>query len=410
MTAGIEGVAGAAEEALIADAAASEFKPGRGRRQPGDACANCGAKLFGPHCHACGQVADDLHRPFWSLIKDGIEGLFAIDGRFFKTVPTLLFRPGRVTKSYLDGARARYVPPFRLYLVSAIIFLLAVSTVTGDWTEFDFTGPPPSPEANLEAAERRIEEQTAAARARGDESTPGLDRAAEALEEAQEELAEAREEQAAEAADADALEEDVPIEVRLARERVDAKCAWRRQMLPEELGTCPAEATEGEDDDFSPGDMDDQILTWPIEVRRFLVHQTEVVIDNPNRFLESVNAWISRVLIGLFPVYALLLAITHFWKRRFYFYDHLIVSMHLHSFIFVLTTILIGLGWLTIPWWMLMIVFFVWSNLYLYKTHRVVYGSGRFSAGFRTLVMDLLYFCVLLFVPMILVITGFLTA
>ncbi len=139
------------------------------------------------------------------------------------------------------------------------------------------------------------------------------------------------------------------------------------------------------------------------------MHQAEIIVDEPRRFLEAVNRWISRVLISLFPVYALLLGVMHFWKRRFFYYDHIVVSLHFHAFLFLLLTLLIAAS-AVVPVWLLCLVFLLWSNYALYKTHRLVYECGRFSSVLRTLVLDFLYLIILMFVPVVLVIGGFLTA
>ena len=39
----------------------------------------------------------------------------------------------------------------------------------------------------------------------------------------------------------------------------------------------------------------------------------------------------------------------------------------------------------------------VYSNVYLYKLHRVVYARGRISSVLRTMTLDVLYFFVLSF-------------
>ena len=61
----------------------------------------------------------------------------SLDGRIASTVPALIFRPGKVTRAYLDGKRARFVPPFRLFLISGLIFF-GVLFFMGDqagWTK-----------------------------------------------------------------------------------------------------------------------------------------------------------------------------------------------------------------------------------------------------------------------------------
>jgi hypothetical protein len=413
VTSDVEGVVGAGESALVADAGAAEIRvKAKGVHGP---CANCGAPLSGPHCHECGQLADDLHRPVWSLVADAFEGLFSLDGRFLKTVPALLFRPGQVSATYLKGGRARFVQPFRLYLFSALAFLLAVSLVTGDWTDIDFDGGDRAQE--LTEAQRDLEEQIEEAREDGDDTRAavledvlrGLEAGApSAADEAEAAEGEEEAEAGSEADGDDAGARDADDQAELARlsRRRQFKCDVRNELLPEELGSCAALIKEVGDSNIG---MDEGVRDWPIALRRHLVRQAETVIDDPSRFLESVNRWMSRVLIGLFPVYALLLGIMHFWKRRFFYYDHVIVSLHFHAFLFLMLTILIA-AYVVLPIWLLCVVFFVWSNLYLYKTHRLVYGSGRFTSVLRTLVLDFAYLIILSFVPIVLAIGGFLTA
>ena len=392
------GAGSAAEEALLADSVAKEAKAGRGRA--GGTCRNCGASLVGSHCHVCGQVNDNLHRPIWSLIADALEGFFSLDGRFLKTVPALLFRPGRLSAHYLNGARARFVQPFRLLLFASVIFLVAVTAIGGDFTSIDFG------DDDLDAADlAEIDEELAVLAAEleqdGDASP--------------QEIAQLRAEidalQAVAAAGGTVVSPQVR-ELHRIQQRRDAKCGLRRTILPEDLGDCPAERSDTEPEfEIALGtrNVDSENLTWPLGVRRFIVDRSEIIIDDPNRFLEAMNNWTSRVLIGLFPVYALLLALTHFWKRRFFYYDHLVVSLHFHAFLFILLTALIAAGQI-LAWWIIVPTFLIWSNLYLYKVHRLVYGCGRFSSTLRTLVLDVLYLIVLSFVPVVLLIGGFLTA
>jgi hypothetical protein len=93
----------------------------------GTPCANCATPLQGPWCHACGQSAEDFHRSIFRLAAEVIEGLFHFDGRLWRTLPDLLFRPGRLTRAYLEGHRAPQIPPLRLFLV----VLLAIFLVGG---------------------------------------------------------------------------------------------------------------------------------------------------------------------------------------------------------------------------------------------------------------------------------------
>jgi len=102
------------------------------RREPpvGTPCANCGTPLQGPWCHACGQSGEDFHRSIVRLVGEVVEGLLHMDGRLWRTLPDLLFRPGRLTRSYLEGHRAPQIPPLRLFLV-VLLGIFLIGGITG---------------------------------------------------------------------------------------------------------------------------------------------------------------------------------------------------------------------------------------------------------------------------------------
>jgi len=92
----------------------------------GQPCRNCGELVEQRYCTNCGQLAASFHRPILSLIGETISDIFTVDGRLARTLPVLLFRPGRLTKNYTEGKRARYVPPFRLFLLASLVFYLVL--------------------------------------------------------------------------------------------------------------------------------------------------------------------------------------------------------------------------------------------------------------------------------------------
>ncbi len=92
----------------------------------GQPCQNCGTMVEGRFCPNCGQLAASFHRPIVDLIGETISDTFTFDGRLARTLPVLLFRPGRLTRNYTAGKRARYVPPFRLFLIASLLFYLAL--------------------------------------------------------------------------------------------------------------------------------------------------------------------------------------------------------------------------------------------------------------------------------------------
>ncbi len=89
-------------------------------------CLNCGKTLRGDenYCSYCGQKNTSKKLNFGTFINNLFSGFLSYDSRFWTTFIPLLTRPGKVSKDYIAGKRARFVNPFRLYLNISIIFFL----------------------------------------------------------------------------------------------------------------------------------------------------------------------------------------------------------------------------------------------------------------------------------------------
>jgi hypothetical protein len=61
--------------------------------------------------------------------SETFEGLTHADSRLWRTLWYLLMKPGFLTVEFLEGRRARYLPPFRLYLVLSVVLFLAAGSV-----------------------------------------------------------------------------------------------------------------------------------------------------------------------------------------------------------------------------------------------------------------------------------------
>jgi hypothetical protein len=87
-------------------------------------CLNCGSHLRGQYCGNCGQRSRGRLIKLWQLISEAFGDLFEIDSRLWQTLVPLVIRPGKLTHDYLQGRRARFMPPFRMYLVLSLIFFV----------------------------------------------------------------------------------------------------------------------------------------------------------------------------------------------------------------------------------------------------------------------------------------------
>lgn len=120
--------AGTAIEGALLGAA---LEPARGAAAAaGDgACLNCGAHLTGAYCATCGQKGE-VHRTLSAIWHDILHSVLHFDGKFWRTLPLLLFRPGELTRRYVHGERSKFVSPMALFLFS-IFLMFAVFSFTG---------------------------------------------------------------------------------------------------------------------------------------------------------------------------------------------------------------------------------------------------------------------------------------
>ncbi len=58
------------------------------------------------------------------MVRELLEHHLLMDSRTVRTLGTLLFRPGALTRAYSEGKRIRFMPPLRLYMFSTIAFFL----------------------------------------------------------------------------------------------------------------------------------------------------------------------------------------------------------------------------------------------------------------------------------------------
>jgi hypothetical protein len=92
-------------------------------------CLNCGCPLQGDYCHCCGQKAH-VHRTLRAFGHDLLHGALHFEGKIWNTIPLLVWKPGELTRRYIDGERAKFVSPVALFLF--IVFLtFAVMGMTG---------------------------------------------------------------------------------------------------------------------------------------------------------------------------------------------------------------------------------------------------------------------------------------
>ena len=114
---------------------------------PPGRCENCDAPLSGRYCAACGQRREPPVHSLWHFMRVAAEDLTHADSRLWRTLAALLLRPGYLTREFLAGHRARYLPPLRLYLVLSVVFFLYASATHNQSSLLQISVPDHGPPA-----------------------------------------------------------------------------------------------------------------------------------------------------------------------------------------------------------------------------------------------------------------------
>lgn len=326
---------------------------GQNRLAGSAACMNCGTELQGPFCHYCGQPDKNLMRFFPALLRELLEDFMDFDSRFARTIKPLLFKPGKLTRDYLDGRRFRYVPPLRLYIFSSIALFFLFAVVAPD--AFDV-------EARLDGDDPKI--------------TIGMDEGdKEDLREALEGLDKIQ----------PGLAEQVGNEIeRAASEEEDHAPDEEEEEFTINLNGEPWDPVSNP---FDVPFMPDWVNRWVNKEIEESPQKGRTIEENPNLMLDQVLDVLPGTMFVLLPLVALLLKFWYAFAKKYYV-EHLIFALHNHAFIFVLALVMILLSVFT-DWrepsgegpvtesvhWVKNIIL-VWIPVYLFLSLKRVYQQG----------------------------------
>ncbi len=274
------------------------------------ACLNCGTGLKGPFCYYCGQPDRNFFRFFPALLREFMSDFLELDSRFARTMKPLLFKPGCLTRDYLEGRRFRYTPPMRLYLFSSIAFFLLAAMLSSNAIS------------------------TSTAKLKKGEGVISVTPSAENLEQAQEAL------------------DNIPDDV---RDRIGFDPEELKLVIEEAENQARGDEESEEHDEtwFNTGDFQFNDQPWdretnpldikwlPARVNGWLndevehsPEKAERINENPNLIVEQVFDILPATMFVLLPVVALLFKFWYLFAKRYYV-EHLIFALHNHSFLFV---------------------------------------------------------------------------
>jgi hypothetical protein len=346
-----------------------------GTLKPIENCLNCGTALGGQYCGNCGQRSRTRLISIWELLRDSFGDLLELDSRIWRTLIPLITRPGKLTRDYLEGRRARYMPPFRTYLVLSIIFFLVAffdpRQELGILFEPQEETAQVGEEDDQDAADVRSETAQDLAEGRvivGDQSGPGESIRSSITDD--------------EADGPDDSEEDETsageggINISLSDGDTDGDC---------------------DIEDIENADIP-QWLASRITKERLQIVCERVIANDGKAFLSKLLDNVPAALFILLPLMALILKVLYPLSKRYYV-EHLLFVIHFHAFFFLILIlqiifsrigILLGLAESAIDITIFAVALYV--PVYLYKSIRRVYGQRHIITIPKFLILFLAYF------------------
>jgi len=311
-----------------------------------NACADCGTQTIGRFCHNCGNTAH-VHRTLLHLGEELLHGVMHFDSRTWRTLPLLVFRPGRLTREWCQGKRTRYVSPLAIFLFTIFVMFMLLSYA-------------PEPKEG---------------------STVGRQAVATA------ELARRN----TEVANARATLSSAPPEAKAAAELALKEAEKNAAVAKSRIGNTPKAA---EADDWKAElEQEAKSSGWRANTgNKKLDEKLQHKLDNPELAIYKLQQTFYKFSFLLIPISIPFVALLFVWKRGFTLYDHgvfVLYSLTFMSLLAMVVGICTRIGGFAEGAALALTPFIV--PIHMYYQLQGAYGLRTFSALWRT--WFLLVFC-----------------
>lgn len=284
------------------------------------------------------------------MLADVLEDQFILGRRLPRTLRALLLQPGFLTVEHVNGRIVRYIAPFRLYLVSSLIFFLLL-TLTGLQL--------------IEGAEF------------GDERVRGAAEDSAALARLDSLLADTT------------LLPGIRPPLVIARDTVLDRLARADSIVVSRRATRSNWARQA------------NVTTGMPRVDAVIRERLITLGDmEPRDAVRTVAreflGYVPTVMFILLPIFALALKVLYVRRGRYYA-EHFVFLLHTHAFIFAIFSMLLLLRefhWLR--WWVVTGLL-GWTVAYVYLAMKRVYGQSWLKTFVKYWILGWTYFWLLAF-------------
>lgn len=363
-----------------------KFKPKK-TNVKGLECLNCGKPLRGDEnfCSYCGQKNTTKKLNFGTFINNLFSGFLSYDSRFWNTFIPLLTRPGKVSKDFIAGKRARFVNPFRLYLNVSIVFFLILGisnkmdTITIPVNEI--TNAPKTIDSLKQINQPQIDSILKITQDEIEKNSPNDSTLTKIISSTGDAFTLAKSN--------DVVKDTIPYQYHIKKDSTKRISTWNKlQDFQNYYNTKPNLSNE-----VALNNLGYKKTFW----NRFYYQEIININKNFKQLKEDEGkAYIKKIFsnttISLFvflPIFTLFLMLLYF-RRNYTYMEHLIFIFNIQTVFFLLLTIFLLLNLLfniENTAWVFATVFVV----YLYKAMRNFYNQSRRKTIVKFIILNSFY-------------------
>jgi hypothetical protein len=328
-------------------------------------CLNCGAFVQGRYCQACGQENIEPKESFWFMVRHFFEDITHFDGKFFKTLKDLLFRPGFLSAEYIKGRRMSYLHPIRMYVFTSAVFFLIFFNISGNIN----LDPRMPDNTRLNASQRdsinlEIEEEL--------KSNPG----------------------------------DPNLQMQLKILADTSRPVLLSDLLPYTEGFTAISTIGKKYNNRLQYDSAQQVLPvrerdgWFVKLwnKRAYELNDKYKYNGKEAMQGMISSFLHKLPYLLFvslPFFALILKLLYIRRKNFYYAEHGVFSIHHYIFSFIL--LLLTTAWSELMdltgwaiWNLLIFLSIVTWFVYLFLAMRRFYGQSRLKTFFKFFLLNII--------------------
>lgn len=342
-------------------------------------CLNCSQPLdlSDVYCPYCSQLNTTKQLSLKDFFSEFLNSVVSYDSRLRYTISDLLFKPGTITRKYVEGKRLKYANPFRFFLSVSIVYFLITSLIAT-------FAPSASPFFNINDTndtENKVEEASRTVVENTQDLPPDVQTMlAESIpKDIEEKKIDTIKKKEAKKKTFESISEESLDTLNWANRAVERFTLYNRFYEYSEIKD-PIKALD------SIGHENTSYNRWFYNKNKTI----ERIKEDPYGFVDYLSSKIPFFLFFFTPFFAFF-----FWliysKKKYTYVEHVIFIFHIFSFLFLAMLISLIPDTIIGDELFVAILFIIIGPFYFYKALRNFYGQNRVTTIIKFIFLNIVF-------------------